>query len=97
MSLIASMIVGLAAGFISSRIVNRSGVAPDFVLGVVGALIAGWLFSTLGMPSVTSVDLRYTLLVVVVGVALLLVAVVGTHLLLAMYGVKSLKNDMRLK
>jgi len=40
----------------------------DIVLGVVGAVVGGWLFHTFGMPGVTGLNL-YSLLVAVVGAA----------------------------
>src|SRR5262249_45532390 len=44
MSIIAWIIVGLIAGFIGSKIVNRegSGIILDIVIGVVGAFVGGW-------------------------------------------------------
>jgi len=75
MSLIAWIVLGLIAGFIASKLVNKSGegMLLDIILGVVGALVGGWLFNVFGMPGVTGVNL-YSMLVAVVGaVALLLV------------------------
>ena len=48
MSVIAWIVLGLIAGFIASKIVNRAGegVLLDIVLGVVGAVVGGWLFNT---------------------------------------------------
>jgi uncharacterized membrane protein YeaQ/YmgE (transglycosylase-associated protein family) len=74
MSLIAWIILGLIAGFIASRIVSGTGqgAVMDIVLGIVGAVIGGWVFNTLGMAGVAGFNL-YSLLVAVVGAALLLV------------------------
>lgn len=68
MSIIAWIVLGLIAGFIASRIVNKQGegLFLDIVLGVVGALVGGWLFSMLGMSGVTGLNL-YSLLVAVLG------------------------------
>ena len=54
-SLRAWFILGLAAGLVVSRIVNRTGqgVVPHFVSGIVGAVMCGWLFATLGWRVVT--------------------------------------------
>jgi uncharacterized membrane protein YeaQ/YmgE (transglycosylase-associated protein family) len=73
-SLLAWIVLGLVAGFIASKIVNRSGqgFVLDIVLGIVGAVVGGWLFTTFGMVGVTGFNL-YSLLVAVVGAALLLV------------------------
>lgn len=74
MSLLAWIILGLVSGFIASRLINRTGegVVFDIVLGIVGAVVGGWLFNTFGMAGVTGFDL-YSLLVAVVGAAALLV------------------------
>jgi uncharacterized membrane protein YeaQ/YmgE (transglycosylase-associated protein family) len=74
MSLLAWIILGLVAGFIASKLINRTGegVILDIVLGIVGAVVGGWLFNTFGMAGVTGFNL-YSLLVAVVGAAGLLV------------------------
>jgi uncharacterized membrane protein YeaQ/YmgE (transglycosylase-associated protein family) len=74
MSLLAWIVLGLIAGFIASKIVNKTGQGAvlDIVLGIVGAVIGGSLFTTLGMAGVTGFNL-YSLLVAVVGAVLLLV------------------------
>jgi uncharacterized membrane protein YeaQ/YmgE (transglycosylase-associated protein family) len=53
MSILAWIVLGLIAGFIASKIVNKSGegVILDIVLGVVGAVVGGWLFSVFGMSA----------------------------------------------
>jgi uncharacterized membrane protein YeaQ/YmgE (transglycosylase-associated protein family) len=68
MSLIAWIVLGLIAGFIGSKIVNKSGEGAflDIVLGIVGAVVGGFLFQTFGMPGVTGVNL-YSILVAAVG------------------------------
>jgi len=50
MSINAWLILGLIAGFIGSKIVNKSGkgVLLDIVLGIVGAVVGGFLFSVVG-------------------------------------------------
>ena len=74
MSFIAWIVLGLIAGFIASKIVNKTGegMILDILLGVVGAVVGGWLFHTFGMSGVTGLNL-YSLLVAVVGAALFLV------------------------
>ena len=75
MSIIAWLVLGLIAGFIASKIVNKTGEGLwlDIVLGVVGAELGGWLFSLFGMSRVTGLNL-YSLLVAVVGAVILLFA-----------------------
>jgi uncharacterized membrane protein YeaQ/YmgE (transglycosylase-associated protein family) len=81
MSIVAWIVLGLIAGFIASKIVNKSGegVILDIVLGVVGAIVGGWLFSVFGMPGVSGVNV-YSMLVAVIGAIVFLVvyhAIVG--------------------
>lgn len=73
MSVIAWILLGLVAGFIGSKIVNRTGegVLLDIVLGIVGALVGGWLFTVFGMSGVTGFNL-YSLIVAVVGAIVVL-------------------------
>jgi uncharacterized membrane protein YeaQ/YmgE (transglycosylase-associated protein family) len=74
MSFIAWIVLGLVAGFIASKIVNKSGegMILDIILGIVGAVIGGYLFQTFGMAGVTGVNL-YSILVAVVGAIVFLV------------------------
>ena len=74
MSIIAWIILGLIAGFIGSKIVNKSGegVLLDIVLGIVGALLGGWVFHFFGAAGVTGLNL-YSLLVAVIGSIIFLV------------------------
>ena len=55
MSIVAWLVVGLIAGFIASQIVNKSGegMVLDIVLGVVGAVVGGFLFNMLGASGAT--------------------------------------------
>jgi uncharacterized membrane protein YeaQ/YmgE (transglycosylase-associated protein family) len=68
MSFIAWIVLGLIAGFIASKVVNKSGDGffLDIVLGVVGAVVGGWLFRAVGMTGVTGLNI-YSLVVAVVG------------------------------
>lgn len=68
MSLIAWIILGLVAGFIGSKIVNKSGdgFLLDIILGVVGAVVGGFIFRFFGGHGVTGLNL-YSLIVAVIG------------------------------
>jgi uncharacterized membrane protein YeaQ/YmgE (transglycosylase-associated protein family) len=68
MSFLAWIVLGLIAGFIGSKIVNRTGegIFLDILLGIVGAVIGGWVFTKFGAAGVTGVNL-YSILVAVVG------------------------------
>jgi uncharacterized membrane protein YeaQ/YmgE (transglycosylase-associated protein family) len=74
MSVLAWVILGLIAGFIASKIVNRAGegVLLDIVLGIIGAVVGGWLFRTFGMTGVTGLNI-YSMLVAVIGAVVVLV------------------------
>ncbi len=74
MSFIAWIVLGLISGFIASKIVNKTGegLLLDIVLGIVGAVLGGYLFQTFGMAGVTGVNL-YSILVAVVGAVVVLV------------------------
>jgi len=74
MSIIAWIVLGLISGFIASKIVNKTGegILMDIVLGIVGALLGGWLFNEFGMAGVTGVNI-YSMIVAVVGAVLVLV------------------------
>src|SRR6202171_1761327 len=74
MSFVAWIILGLIAGFIGSKLVNKrgEGMILDIVLGIVGAIVGGWLFNTFGASGVTGLNL-YSLLVAVVGAVVVLV------------------------
>ena len=68
MSILAWLVLGLIAGFIGSKLVNKTGegLVLDIGLGIVGAIVGGWLFSLFGMSGVTGVNL-YSLVVAVIG------------------------------
>jgi uncharacterized membrane protein YeaQ/YmgE (transglycosylase-associated protein family) len=74
MSILAWIILGLVAGFIASKIVNRtgSGIVMDLLLGVVGAFVGGFLFTRFGAAGVTGLNL-YSILVATVGAAVVLI------------------------
>jgi len=73
MSIIAWIILGLVAGFIANRIVDHrgGGLIFDTVLGVIGALVGGWLFAFFGAHEVMGFDV-YSLIVAIVGAVVVL-------------------------
>jgi len=82
MSIITWIVLGLIAGFIGSKIVNKTGegITLDIVLGVVGAVVGGYLFSIFGGQGVSGINV-YSVVVAVVGAVVVLViyhAVTGT-------------------
>jgi uncharacterized membrane protein YeaQ/YmgE (transglycosylase-associated protein family) len=75
MTLLVWVVLGLVSGFIASKIINRSGEGflLDIVLGIVGAVVGGWLFNAFGMAGVSGLNL-YSFVVAIVGAMVLLVA-----------------------
>ncbi|MCF3945386.1 GlsB/YeaQ/YmgE family stress response membrane protein [Acidiphilium sp. AL] len=74
MGLLAIIVLGLIAGWIASLIVDNAGKGPvlDMVLGIVGALVGGEIFSLLGAAPITGFNL-YSLFVAVIGSVVVLV------------------------
>jgi len=74
MSIIGWIILGLIAGFIGSKIVNKTGEGffLDIALGIVGAIVGGFLFTAVGATGVTGFNL-YSMFVAIVGAIVVLV------------------------
>jgi uncharacterized membrane protein YeaQ/YmgE (transglycosylase-associated protein family) len=68
MGILSWIMLGLIAGFIGGKIVNRQGHGfwVDILLGVIGAFVGGYLFSLFGKEGVTGLNL-YSMLVAVAG------------------------------
>jgi uncharacterized membrane protein YeaQ/YmgE (transglycosylase-associated protein family) len=74
MGIVSWIILGLIAGFIASKILNRtgSGLIVDLVLGMVGAAVGGLIFSGLfGMRGVTGLNI-WSIIVSVIGAIIVL-------------------------
>ena len=81
MGIISWIILGLIAGFIGSKIVDSQGQGLwlNIALGIVGALVGGFLFDLFGASGITGLNI-YSMIVAIVGsVVVLLIynAVVG--------------------
>jgi uncharacterized membrane protein YeaQ/YmgE (transglycosylase-associated protein family) len=74
MSIIGWIVLGLIAGFVASKVVNKrgEGLFLDIILGIVGAVVGGWLFTLFGASGVDGFNL-YSMLVAVVGAIVVLV------------------------
>jgi len=75
MGVVSWIILGLIAGFIGSKIVNRQGQGfwLDIALGIVGALVGGFVFDLFGASGVTGLNI-YSMIVAIVGsIAVLLI------------------------
>jgi uncharacterized membrane protein YeaQ/YmgE (transglycosylase-associated protein family) len=68
MSILAWLVVGLIAGFLASKVINKSGsgLVMDIVLGVVGALVGGFIFNAIGHSAPTGINL-YSIFVAFIG------------------------------
>ena len=68
MGILSWIILGLIAGFIGSKIVDRQGQGfwLNIALGIAGALVGGFLFDLFGVSGVTGLNI-YSMIVAVVG------------------------------
>lgn len=75
MSIIAWLVVGLIAGFIASKIINKrgEGFLMDIVLGVVGAIVGGFIFNFFGHSGASGINI-YSIFVAVIGAIVVLLA-----------------------
>jgi len=73
MGIISWIILGLIAGWIASKLVNKTGagLTIDIALGVVGAIVGGFIASALGMRGVTGVNI-WSIIVAVIGAVIVL-------------------------
>jgi uncharacterized membrane protein YeaQ/YmgE (transglycosylase-associated protein family) len=72
MSIVSWLVLGLIAGFIGSKIVNRGGnLVGDVIVGMIGAFLGGYLFRLFGMRGVSGLNL-WSIGVAVVGSVVLL-------------------------
>ena len=74
MSILAWIILGLVAGFIGSKIVNKAGegIVLDILLGIVDAVVGGFVFRFFGASGVSGLNF-YSLIVAVIGSVVFLV------------------------
>ncbi|WP_255992207.1 GlsB/YeaQ/YmgE family stress response membrane protein [Chitinolyticbacter albus] len=81
MSLLAWIALGIIAGLIAHKLAHRSfsGANIDIVLGIAGAIIGGWLFTSYGVAAMVLPNI-YSLLVAAVGaIGLLMVHYADSH------------------
>jgi len=73
MSVLAWIVLGQIAGFMASNIVRSSGqgLPLDIVLGIVCAVVGGYLFSAIGATGITGFNL-YSMFVAIVGAVVVL-------------------------
>jgi len=83
MGIISWIVLGLIAGFIGSKIVDSQGQGfwLNIALGIVGALVGGFLFNLFGASGVSGFNL-YSMIVAIVGAIVVLLiynAVTGSR------------------
>jgi uncharacterized membrane protein YeaQ/YmgE (transglycosylase-associated protein family) len=73
MGIISWIILGLIAGFIGGKIVNSEGQGfwLNIALGIVGAIVGGFLFDFFGASGVTGLNI-YSMIVAIVGAVVVL-------------------------
>jgi len=73
MGILAWIVLGLIAGFIGSKVVNKSGsgILMDIVIGIVGAVVGGFVANLLGMEGVNGFNI-YSILISIVGAIIVL-------------------------
>ena len=76
MGLVATIVVGLIAGWLGSMIMKaQTGLWVDLVLGVVGSILGGWIASLiLGVDLMTGINITS-----------IVVALIGAILVIAIY------------
>jgi uncharacterized membrane protein YeaQ/YmgE (transglycosylase-associated protein family) len=75
MGLLAWVVVGLIAGWLASKVVpSRFGIIGDTLIGMVGALIGGFLFEQVGSTGTTGFSI-WSIFVAFVGAVVLLVVI----------------------
>jgi uncharacterized membrane protein YeaQ/YmgE (transglycosylase-associated protein family) len=74
MHFLYSIVMGGIAGFIASKIVNRtgSGILLDIILGIVGSVVGGFLSEKLGLGGARDFGLVWFLFVSVAGAIVVL-------------------------
>ncbi len=74
MGWLAWLIIGAVAGWLASMVMGtnyRQGLLLDIVVGIIGALIGGVLFTAIGAPGVTGFNV-WSLFVAFIGAVVLL-------------------------
>ena len=74
MGFIAWIILGLISGFVASKLVNHSGsgLLLDLVIGIVGALLGGFIGAKLGLGGLENFWSLWTWLLAIVGAIVVL-------------------------
>lgn len=74
MNILLWILLGLAAGWLASVVMgtrSRQGIGMDILLGMVGAVIGGFIFSAFGQTGITGFNL-YSLTVATIGAMIMI-------------------------
>jgi uncharacterized membrane protein YeaQ/YmgE (transglycosylase-associated protein family) len=74
MGVLAWIVVGLIAGWLAKMISpgpERAGLLATLIIGVIGAIVGGWLFNAFGRAGASGVDL-YSIIVATLGAVVFL-------------------------
>lgn len=72
MNILLWIVLGAVAGWIADVIMaSNHGILEDIILGIIGALVGGFIMNSFGAPGVTGFNI-YSLIVAVVGAAILI-------------------------
>jgi uncharacterized membrane protein YeaQ/YmgE (transglycosylase-associated protein family) len=68
MGIVSWIILGLIAGFIGSKIVDKQGQGfwLNIALGIIGALVGGFIFDLIGSTGVTGLNI-WSMIVAIIG------------------------------
>ena len=74
MNILAWLVLGIISGFVASKIVNKTGegLIRDLILGIIGAVVGGWIMESLGKVGVTGFNI-YSFAVAILGAVVVLV------------------------
>ena len=74
MSIIAALIIGAIAGWLAGQIVRGAGfgLLGNIVIGIVGALVAGWLLPLVGLGFSTGSSIVTSILYATIGAVIVL-------------------------
>lgn len=71
-SILLWIVFGALAGWIASMIMGGvGGIGTDIILGIIGAIVGGWLMQQLGQSGVSGFNV-YSLVVAVIGAIILI-------------------------
>ena len=72
MGLLAWIVIGLIAGWLASQVIpSRFGLVGDTIVGMIGALIGGFLFEAFGSSGATGINI-WSIFVAFIGAVVLL-------------------------